>query len=114
VYPLRRYSLSLESVTVPSTTYPLPRERASVVVVLLTVSFLLSLPSSLSTTQSVNSKETADLEDPNPLVDDPTVAALEAALANIHAGNSYISPFGYTLRFQSPALEATHAPLPFP
>jgi hypothetical protein len=49
MYHLRMYSLSLESVTLPSTTYPLPRERASVVEVVLTVSFPLSLPTRLST-----------------------------------------------------------------
>ena len=44
--------------------------------------------------QSVNSTETADLEDTQSLVDSPTMAALEAALANTHAGNSYYSPSG--------------------
>ena len=44
--------------------------------------------------QSVNSTETADLEDTQSLVDPPTMAALEAALANTHAGNSYYSPSG--------------------
>jgi hypothetical protein len=44
--------------------------------------------------QSVNSTETANLEDPQSLVDSPTIAALEAALANTHAGNSYYSPSG--------------------
>ena len=44
--------------------------------------------------QSVNSTETADLEDTQSLVDPPTMAALEATLANTHAGNSYYSPSG--------------------
>lgn len=44
--------------------------------------------------QSVNSTETADLEEPQSLVDSPTMAALEAALANTHAGNSYYSTSG--------------------
>jgi hypothetical protein len=44
--------------------------------------------------QSVNSTETAVLEDPKSFVDDPTMAALEAALANTHAGNNYPSPSG--------------------
>jgi hypothetical protein len=44
--------------------------------------------------RSVNSTETADLEDPQSFVDYPTMAALEAALANTNAGNSYPSPSG--------------------
>jgi hypothetical protein len=43
---------------------------------------------------SVNSTETADLEDPQSIGDAPNMAALEVALANTHAGNSYYSPSG--------------------
>jgi hypothetical protein len=42
--------------------------------------------------QSVDSTETANLQDPQSFVDDPNMAALEAALENTHAGNSYPSP----------------------
>jgi hypothetical protein len=48
VYPFRRYTTSLEFVTLPSTTYPLPLERASVVVVGLQSRSLFPLPIRLS------------------------------------------------------------------
>jgi hypothetical protein len=61
--------------------------------------------------QSVNSTETADLEDHQSFVDDPTMAALETALENTHTGNSYSSPSG---TLSGPSCQSWRPPMPTP